>query len=45
MQKDGFKGTGSSEDDLYNGKSIDSSEFLTEAKNIMNIDEDIFIYL
>ena len=36
------KGVGFFEDDLYTGMSKDSSELLTEARNIGNGDEDIF---
>ena len=43
MHKDGFKGVGSFEDDLYHGMLKDSSEFLTEARNIKNRDEDILL--
>ena len=31
------------EDDLYTGMSKDSPKFLTEARNIWNRDEDIFL--
>ena len=40
---DTFKGAGSFEDELYTGISKDSSEFLTEARNIGNRDESIFL--
>ena len=41
MHKDGFKGVGSLEDDLYTGMSEDSSVFLNEARNMWNTDEDM----
>ena len=42
---DRFKGVGSFKDDLYTGMSKDSSKFFTEARNIGNRDEDIFLDL
>ena len=42
MLKDRFKCVGSFEDDLYTAMSKDLSEFLTEARNINNIDENKF---
>ena len=42
MHKDGFKGVSFFEDDLYACMLKGSSEFLTEARNKWNRDEDIF---
>ena len=43
VHKDGFKGVGSFEDNLYTGMSEDSSEFLlTEARNTWNRDVRYF---
>ena len=42
MHKNGFRGVGSFEGDLYTAMSKDSSKFLTNARNIRNKDEDIF---
>ena len=43
VHKDGFKGVGSFEDDLYAGMLKNSSEFFTEAKNTWDTDEDILL--
>ena len=43
MDKDGFKGVGSFANDLYTGMSENSSQFLTENRDIRDRDEDIFI--
>ena len=43
VHNNGFKGFGSFEDDLYTGMLKDSYEFLTEARDIWNRDEHIFI--
>ena len=43
VHKDGLKGVGSFEDDLYTGLSKNSYEIFTEARNIWDGDEDIFI--
>ena len=43
MHKDRFEGVGFFEDEMYIGTSKDSSEFLIEARNIVNRDEDIFL--
>ena len=43
MPKDGHNGVCYFEGDLCTGNSKDSSEFLTEARNIGNKDKDVFI--
>ena len=43
VHKDGIKGVGSCEDDLCTGMLENSSELFTEARNIWDRDEDIFI--
>ena len=45
MHKDRFKGVSSFEDDLDTGMLKDSSKFPTEARNIGNRDEGIFLDL
>ena len=45
MHKEGFKGFGSFENDLYTGRSENSSEFFTEARDIWDRDENIFFHL
>ena len=43
VHEDGFTGVCFFEVDLYTGILKDSSDFFTEARNIWNRDEDIFI--
>ena len=43
MHKDRCKDVGSFEDDMYTVMLEDSSKFFTEAKDIGNRDEDIFL--
>ena len=43
MHKVRFKVVGSLEDDFYTGMSKDSTKFLTEARNIENRAEDMFL--
>ena len=45
MHKEKFKSVGSCKDKLPAGMSKDSSELHTEARNIFNRDENIFLHL